>query len=144
YAFNAFDLPVDGNFGLRYVVTDLLENAYTQTYVPINPAVAATAAPNATCTTCVVYSPTSATSTTFDFLPSLNVRVTLEDNFYARFGASKTVTRPTFVQLNPGQTLSAPTATLLTGTASGGNPNLKPEKATNYDADLEYYWGNAD
>jgi TonB-dependent receptor len=31
----------------------------------------------------------------------------------------------------------------LTGTASSGNPNLSPEKSTNVDWDLEYYWGNA-
>lgn len=143
YAFEVAGFPVDGNFGFRYVETSLLENAFTQTYVPLNPAVGPTVAPNATCTTCVQYTPTSATKMTYDFMPSINVRMTLADDLYLRVAASKTVTRPTFAQLNPGITLSAPTATLLTGTASSGNANLSPEKSINVDLGMEYYWGHA-
>jgi TonB-dependent receptor len=142
YGFTALGFPVDGNVGFRYVDTTLLEDAYTQTYVPANPAVGPTVGANANCTTCVQYTPTSASKEDYQFLPSINVRVTLDDGLFMRIGASKTVTRPTFAQLNPGQTLSAPTATLLTGTASSGNAALSPEKSTNVDWDLEYYWGN--
>ena len=97
---------------------------------------------NATCTTCVVYTPSTATKTDTQWLPSFNLRATLTDNLFLRGGYSKTVTRPTFAQLNPGLTLSAPTATLL-GTANGGNPDLVPVESTNYDLDLSYYWSNA-
>ncbi|HEY4077973.1 MAG TPA: TonB-dependent receptor [Rhizomicrobium sp.] len=142
YGFDIFGLPVDGNIGFRLVNTSLTENAYTQTYVPLNPLVSSTQGANATCTTCVVYSPTTAIKNTSDFLPSVNVRVTLDDGLFLRIGASKTVTRPTFLQLNPGLNLSAPTATLL-GTAASGNPNLAPERSTNVDVDGEYYWGDA-
>ena len=142
YGFNAFGLPVDGNIGFRLVSTNLTENAFTQIYTPLNPALTSTQGVNATCTTCVAYTPTSGIKSTTDFLPSVNLRVTLDEGLFLRVGASKTVTRPTFLQLNPGLNLSAPTATLL-GTATSGNPNLSPEKATNVDVDGEYYWGNA-
>jgi iron complex outermembrane receptor protein len=142
YGFEAFGLPVDGNFGFRIVQTNLTENAFTQTYVPLNAAVGPTVGVNATCTTCVVYTPTQAQKTTQDLLPSLNVRVTLDDNLFLRAAVSKTVTHPTFLQLNPGLNLSAPTATLL-GTATSGNANLAPEKSTNIDVGPEYYWGDA-
>ena len=142
YAFEIANFPVDGNFGLRLIRTTLTERGNTSRYVPLNPAVGPTQGANATCITCVQYTPSSATKTDTQWLPSFNLRATLSDNLFLRAGFSKTVTRPTFAQLNPGLTLSAPTATLL-GTANGGNPDLVPVESTNYDLDLSYYWSNA-
>jgi iron complex outermembrane recepter protein len=119
-----------------------VEKAFTQQYIPANPALTSTQGVNATCTTCVVYTPVTATKTTTDVLPSFNMRVALTDRLFARLGASKTVTRPTFLQLNPGLNLSSPTATLL-GTATSGNPDLDPIESTNFDLDVSYYWGSA-
>jgi TonB-dependent receptor len=65
--------------------------------------------------------------------------MTLADDFFLRFAASKTVTHPTFAQLDPGLSLSASTATLL-GSGTAGNPNLSPERSTNADLSLEYYF----
>jgi TonB-dependent receptor len=120
--------PLVGNFGLRVVDTDvhLSGNSLVIT-TPDNV--------NYTFT----YSPTSSSKNTIDWLPSLNARLTLDDDFYLRFAASKTVTRPTFLQLNPGLSLSASTATLL-GSGTSGNPDLSPEKSTNFDLSLEYYF----
>jgi TonB-dependent receptor len=142
YAFEIANIPVDGNFGLRVIRTTLTEKGNTSQYVPLDPTVGPTVGVNATCITCVKYTPSSATKTDTQWLPSVNLRATLATNLYLRGGYSKTVTRPTFAQLNPGLTLSAPTATLL-GTANGGNPDLMPIKSTNYDLDLSYYWGKA-
>ena len=75
-------------------------------------------------------------------MPSINLRAKLEDDLFMRVAASRTVTRPTFSQLNPGLSLSASTATLL-GSGSSGNPNLTPEKSDNVDVSLEYYFGPA-
>jgi iron complex outermembrane recepter protein len=50
------------------------------------------------------------------------------------------VTRPTFLQLDPGLSLSASTATQL-GTGASGNSKLSPEKSNNADLSLEYYYG---
>jgi TonB-dependent receptor len=142
YGFNVGSIPVDGNVGLRVIKTTLTEKGFTSRYVPINPAVGPTVGANATCVTCVVYTPSSATKEDTQYLPSFNLRAELVENLFLRAGASKTVTRPTFAQLNPGLTLSAPTATLL-GTANGGNPDLVPIESTNYDLDLSKYWGRA-
>lgn len=77
-----------------------------------------------------------------DWLPSLNARLALEDDLFLRFAASRTVTRPTFAQLDPGLSLSSSTATRL-GSGTAGNPNLGPEKSNNADLSLEYYFGRA-
>jgi TonB-dependent receptor len=95
---------------------------------------------NSTCTTCLVYTPVTASKSDTQWLPSFNLRLAIIRGLYLRADASKTVTRPTFAQLNPGLTYSAATATLL-GTATSGNANLTPVKSTNFDLDLTYYWG---
>ena len=77
---------------------------------------------------------------TVDWMPSLNVRAKLEDDLYLRFAASRTVTRPTFSQINPGLNLTNSTAPLL-GSGTQGNPNLKPVDSNNVDLSLEYYFG---
>jgi iron complex outermembrane receptor protein len=87
-----------------------------------------------------VISPVQTDKNTFDWLPSLNARLTLADNLFLRFAASRTVTHPTFQQLDPALTLSGSTATLL-GSGTSGNANLSPEKSTNADLSLEYYFG---
>lgn len=135
-------MELDGNFGVRVIRTKLTEQAFTQRYVPLDPALGPTQGRNATCLTCLVYTPVTATKTDTQWLPSFNMRLRLVEGLYLRADAAKTVTRPTFAQLNPGLNVSAATATLL-GTASSGNPDLTPVKSTNYDADLTYYWGGA-
>jgi iron complex outermembrane recepter protein len=128
YAFNLGSHPLVGNFGLRVVDTDahLTGNSLVIS-TPDNI--------NYTFT----YFPTESNKNTVDWLPSLNARLTLDDDFYLRFAASKTVTRPTFAQLNPAVSLSASTATLL-GSGTSGNPDLSPEKSVNVDLSLEYYF----
>ena len=51
-----------------------------------------------------------------------------------RFAAGKTVTRPDFVDITPGVDLNG---TLLTG--RGGDPNLDPYRANQYDLSIEWY-----
>lgn len=128
YALNFGSHPLVGNFGLRIIDTNaqLTGNSLLVT-TPDNV--------NYTFT----YSPTESSKNTIDWLPSLNARLTLDDDFYLRFAASKTVTRPTFAQLNPALSLSASTATLL-GSGTSGNPDLSPEKSVNVDLSLEYYF----
>jgi TonB-dependent receptor len=75
-----------------------------------------------------------------ELLPSLNMRLQLDDDLFLRFALSRTVTRPQFAQLDPGLSLSASTATLL-GSGTSGNPHLSPEKSNNVDLSLEDYFG---
>jgi len=75
-----------------------------------------------------------------DILPVLNTRLKLTDQWQLRFAAGRTMTRPNFGDLNPAVTLNAPTTTGgAAGSGSGGNPDLKTVKSTNYDLALEYY-----
>jgi TonB-dependent receptor len=142
YGLEIAGVPIDGNVGLRVIRTKLVEKAFTQRYVPLDATIASTAGVNATCITCVVFTPVTAVKTDTNYLPSFNMRATLYEGLFLRAGYSKTSTRPTFAQLNPGLNISSPTATLL-GTASSGNADLNPIKSTNYDLDLSYYWGKA-
>jgi len=73
-------------------------------------------------------------------MPSLNAKLSIQDNLLARFALSRTVTRPTFGELNPGLTLNESALTSQNG-GSAGNPNLAPVKANNADLGLEYYFG---
>jgi TonB-dependent receptor len=80
-----------------------------------------------------------------DVLPSLNVRFHLTPDLQWRLAASKAIVRPTFAQMVSYTSLSFtfnntyyPAA--VTTSASGGNPNLKPTKANQYDMSLEWYF----
>jgi TonB-dependent receptor len=126
FGFEVFGFPVDGNFGARYVDTMLTEQAYLTNQNAGQ----------------ISFTPTTARKESSDFLPSINVRLTAAEGLFFRVAASKTVTRPTFAQLNPAQSFSGAGQTLL-GTSNSGNPNLSAEKSVNVDVDGEYYWGKA-
>ncbi|WP_010185891.1 TonB-dependent receptor [Sphingomonas sp. PAMC 26605] len=72
-------------------------------------------------------------------LPSLDVRLGVTDKLQVRFDASRTLTRPSLSLLTPvlnvgnSQRIGALTAT-------GGNPNLKPYLADNFDVAAEWYY----
>ena len=134
------DKVLDGNIGVRVVRTTLTEAGFSSVYVPRDPTVGPGAGANATCITCLVYTEKVGKVTDTQVLPSFNARLELLAGLYARASYSKTVTRPTFAQLNPGETVNAATATVR-GSVTSGNPGLTPIKSTNYDTDLTYYWG---
>jgi TonB-dependent receptor len=75
-----------------------------------------------------------------NFLPSVNLRANLADDVVARFGAFRSLSRPSFGQLAPRFTLSENED----GEREGefGNPQLRPYRAWNLDATLEYYFSN--
>jgi iron complex outermembrane receptor protein len=121
--------PIVGNIGLRLVETDAdMQGNNLVVSTPDNVNYSFT------------YSPTESTEHYLDVLPSLNARMTLDEGWFLRWALSRTVTHPTFVQLDPGLSLSASTATLL-GSGTSGNPRLAPEKSNNADLSLEHYYG---
>ncbi|NIJ49483.1 TonB-dependent receptor [Rhizomicrobium electricum] len=137
FDFDLGSMPVDGNIGIRLIDTSATQKAYTLV-VTDHGATAST--PVTTNRYSFDYSPAVSKKDNFDWLPSLNARIKVQDDFFVRIGLSKTVTRPTFAQLNPGLSLSASTATLL-GSGSTGNPNLTPVQSKNADVTFEYYFG---
>jgi iron complex outermembrane recepter protein len=81
------------------------------------------------------------------FLPSMNLVFSFPGDNDARLGVARTMARPRMDQLNDSQVVSG-NITNLSGTsvtqsyfsASGGNPQLLPYMATNYNLSLEHYF----
>jgi TonB-dependent receptor len=71
-----------------------------------------------------------------NWLPSLTLRYSPQQNLVARLAGYKTVVRPKFSQLAPRYTVNEDNE------AEFGNPNLKPYQAWNFDAGFEYYFAN--
>lgn len=74
-----------------------------------------------------------------DVLPSVNLRVELTPDLYLRLGYYKSVRRPNISDLSPAVVIDAAT----NNSATGGNPDLEPLTATNFDASLEYYFARS-
>ncbi len=72
-------------------------------------------------------------------LPSLDMKLEITPEVHARFGASRTLTRPAINFLNPVLNVGAlPRVGALT--ANGGNPALKPYLSDNFDLAVEWYY----
>src|SRR3546814_14511326 len=69
-----------------------------------------------------------------DVLPMVNLRVKVTGDLVARFAAGRTVARANFAQIAPGINLNGTTLT-----ATGGNPDLQPFRANQYDMSIEWY-----
>lgn len=72
-----------------------------------------------------------------DILPSANLAVDLTDDLVSRVSVAKVITRPSLADLAPRLTLNSSDRIF---TAVGGNPNLEPFEAWQYDATLEWYF----
>jgi TonB-dependent receptor len=71
-----------------------------------------------------------------DVLPSINAVIHFTPKVQLRLAYTYNVQRPTFLDLSPWR-VTIPDAKLI----FSGNPDLKPNRSTNYDASLEYYFG---
>jgi len=119
FALDNSPVPLDGNVGLRAIHTsDVQSSNQSGTGGAIIPVTA---------------------SNSYDsFLPSVNLRAKFRPDLFLRFAYSKALTRPDFANLSPALTLNP-----SSGTGSGGNPNLQPAKADQYDLSLEWYFGRS-
>jgi iron complex outermembrane receptor protein len=75
-----------------------------------------------------------------DVLPSANLKLDVSPDLVARFAASETMTRPDYSALAGFTNLTPPGNVGGTGGGTGGNPDLKPIRSTNFDAGLEWYF----
>ena len=71
-----------------------------------------------------------------NYLPSGNIKFDLTDDMILRFGASKTITRPTLSQMSVDNWYGGRFGDVQTG---GGNPYLKPMESKNFDVSYEWY-----
>ncbi len=90
------------------------------------------------------------------WLPSLNLKWNLNDDMLIRFGYSEAITRPNIADLRSDQTAYGPTTFIVDNSdpndpvvsdvllqrvvIGGGNPNLEPITASNYDLSFEWYF----
>ncbi|MDI7776081.1 TonB-dependent receptor [Asticcacaulis sp. EMRT-3] len=109
------------------------------------------------------YTATNTDKTHINFLPSFNLRLGLTDQWFLRFAASRAMSRPDMGYLKSYISLGSPswdqtcnvaancikngsgqTVDMIpTLTATGGNPNLKPITADQFDISLEDYFASA-
>jgi iron complex outermembrane receptor protein len=120
-AYTQFDINGEGfrgNLGLRYVMTDQTSNG----------SIAQGAAGN--------FVPNSVSKDYNDWLPSFNFAFDVADDVMLRLSASRTMARPNFSDL-------ASFLELLdtVNSGNGGNPNLDPYRASNFDISGEWYVG---
>ena len=118
YAFRLGTVPITGNLGARYVHTDQVTSG--------------------TLTIGSAPTPVSYAKTFDNVLPSFNLRAELSSNLVGRLSASRVLTRPNVTD-------SAPRITVSTDapTANGGNPDLVPFLATQFDGSLEWYFNRS-
>jgi TonB-dependent receptor len=75
-------------------------------------------------------------------LPSLSIKLDINDDLVARFAASQTITRPTLDSLSP-VTVIGTTRQGGNLTSSSGNSELEPFTSDNLDLSLEWYYADA-
>ena len=114
--------PLRGNVGVRYVDTRTNSAGFVCN-------------PGALCASQPDWTWQSTSKHYSNVLPSVNVAINLERNLIFRFAASEVIARPNYADMTNYFWLSDQ---ILTG--GGGNPNLNPYEATNYDASLEWYF----
>jgi len=112
FAFDFGEQSLDGQIGLRYVNVD----------------------------TDMVFGDGSASASASKLLPSVMLRYSFTPNLMARLAYGETLRRPGFAQLNPNIIYVEDVTNIGYGTASGGNPGLKPTESKNYDLSLEWYF----
>ena len=149
--------PVDGNFGVRVVKTKV--EAIGGGLMPdMTTAYLEDVAPEVREAFYGQYFEDKSSSSYTDVLPSLNMRVRFDHGLQWRFAASKAIARPEFRLMQNWITLGANAAGCaqaredglrtelcsfddLAYSGSGGNPDLKPMRANQFDTALEWYFG---
>ncbi|HEX8470658.1 MAG TPA: TonB-dependent receptor, partial [Brevundimonas sp.] len=114
-----------GNIGVRIVNTDQTSTGYSTSVV---------ASPTDVSNAFGTFAPVSASRSYTDVLPSANFAFDLTDDLVLRFAAARTMARPDFTDVAPRTSLNPGS---LTGV--GGNPNIDPYRANQFDLSLEYY-----
>ena len=107
---------IRGNFGLRYIDTDISSTANSS----LNG----------------VVSPTTSTSSYSFVLPRLNLVANVSDDVVLRAAWGKDIRRPDFDDLSSAYTFS----TSPNPAVNLGNPGLEPEEVTSFDLSAEWYF----
>lgn len=137
FVYDVGDMPLTVNVGARYSETDIEVGAIQSPIVDVVPTPDLTLFGNVL-GTAVPFSDGGSYS---NFLPSLNMKLEVEEDMIVRFSVYDTLTRPTMSELSPATIFNEPRRQNLT--ATGGNPTLDPIKAENVDVAFEWYYDDA-
>lgn len=141
-------VPVRGNFGLRYINTDVTSNSFRSDLVVTTDANGIITDINANEATVV---PITGGNSYDEWLPSFNLVAEVHEDVLFRAGIFRAISRPdpsdlgagrTFDVLNVGDNdVDEPTtiAELVDGVNANGNPELLPFTSWNFDAAVEWY-----
>jgi len=141
WSLEQFDLPFDGNIGIRVVETDSTSSGFLlyPTRLPFGNGES---------------EPIDADNSYTNVLPTMNLRWSITDDLFFRFAMGKAMVRPAFWQMQAYQTLNAgakdgtpegqaPTLENTNFTSdSDSNPYLKPIEADQFDISLEWYFND--
>jgi iron complex outermembrane receptor protein len=136
-AYGMFEIeqgPLRGNFGLRYIHSNVTASGYKFDGTPL---AAGDIGENAGWSNSL----TSQTASYHDFLPSLNLAYELQKNTILRFAASKAITRPNFDNMFLATEAGFQDQVAGNETITYGSPALKPMKSAQIDLGIEYYYG---
>ncbi|WP_091983662.1 TonB-dependent receptor [Pseudoalteromonas denitrificans] len=122
-----------GNFGLRYIKTDVTSSGHV-----IDNSPADDLAINEGWSTGV----SSIKDSYSDVLPSVNVAFDLQDDLILRASAGQAITRPSYDNLFLSSSAGYPDDRGGNEQITYGNPGLLPMKSSQADLSLEYYYGS--
>lgn len=123
------------NAGLRYEKTDYTSSGASRTVLSAKPT---GGGQNAIVVSDVV--PVSFEGSYEDWLPSLNARLSVTEDFLLRFAAAKVMTRPTLSDLSPRQSIQTNPGN---ETIRRGNPDLQPFRAWQVEGGAEWYFADS-
>jgi iron complex outermembrane recepter protein len=133
YAMAEFEKgPVHGNFGLRYIRTNVSATGYDFDGTPTTDV----GQNNGWSTNKVTQSATYS-----NVLPSLNLVFDLSRNTLLRFAAAEAITRPNFDNMFLTSVVGFDDTNLSNDTFNYGTPALKPQKSKQFDLGIEHYYG---
>lgn len=125
FEIDPFGIPVVGNFGVRYTRTEDVSVGFRRVTLPGQSVVSGDLI--------------RIKNSYDDWLPAFNVAASfVPDQLVARFGVARVLARPKPTDLSPNFTCNED-PDLVIPNCSGGNPDLKPYRAWQYDLNLSWY-----
>ncbi|MGL1958732.1 MAG: TonB-dependent receptor [Colwellia sp.] len=125
------------NFGLRAVTTDQTSSGWGETILSIEPSPDDETISIVTKTDAI---PITANNKYTNVLPSFNFKIEMIEDVDVIVAASQTITRPELGSIGVDAGINTRPGAF---TISGGNPDLKPYKATNFDIAANWYFSES-
>ncbi len=134
------DMPLIVNAGFRYTETETTSSAFAEPFATIFPS------PGENDVLLSTRQPAQFIAQTEDykyFLPSISAKLNVTDEIILRASYSKSLTRPSLTNLNPGLSTGVGELRLSDLSANAGNPDLNPFLSNNFDISAEYYFAES-